>query len=112
MARYYASIQGNRGEATRMGTPSSGITAHPRGWRTGIRVHSFAESDRFDTFFVDVTGGSGYGRSVSDVLTVTEQSDGERIVVVRLPGRETIAVRYDADWQEVSPADVAAPQPA
>ena len=38
MARFYASIQGNRGEATRMGTPSSGITGHIRGWSTGVRV--------------------------------------------------------------------------
>ena len=28
MARFYGDVQGNRGEATRMGTPSSGISAH------------------------------------------------------------------------------------
>jgi len=34
MARYYASIHGNRGVATRMGTPSSGIHGHIREYRT------------------------------------------------------------------------------
>jgi len=38
MARFYASIQGNRGEATRMGTPTSGISGHVRGWNVGVRV--------------------------------------------------------------------------
>lgn len=38
MARFYSSIQGNRSEATRMGTPASGISGHIRGWNIGARV--------------------------------------------------------------------------
>ena len=38
MARFYASIQGNRGEATRMGSANSGIEGHIRGWHLGVRV--------------------------------------------------------------------------
>ncbi len=38
MAQFYASIQGNRGEATRMGTKNSGISGHIRGWDIGCSV--------------------------------------------------------------------------
>ena len=38
MARFYASIQGNRGEATRIGSASSGISGHIRGWNLGAQV--------------------------------------------------------------------------
>ena len=38
MARFYASIQGNRGQVTRMGSASSGIEGHIRGWNLGVRV--------------------------------------------------------------------------
>ena len=38
MAQFYADIQGNRGEATRMGTKDSGITGHIRGWNIGCKV--------------------------------------------------------------------------
>ena len=58
MARFYASIQGNRGEATRMG--HNGITGHIRGWDVGVRVDGspfLADRER-DYFCVYVTGGS------------------------------------------------------
>lgn len=38
MAQFYASIQGNRGMATRMGTKNSGLSGHVRGWNVGARV--------------------------------------------------------------------------
>ena len=110
MSRFYGSLQGGRGEVTRTGTGSSGISAHPRGWNTGIVVEGQADSDRHDMFRVSISGGShqlssgkGWG-----VLHVTEQPHGERIVTVSLPGRESIAVRYDSAWNEVTPAEVVA----
>jgi hypothetical protein len=82
MARYYAEIQGNRGEATRMGTPSSGISAHPRGWDLGVRVSgypSMGDTQR-DEFSVDVTSGSnGHGCNIPAV-TVRMTADGLRMV--------------------------------
>ena len=36
MSRFYGSLQGNRGMATRCGTKDSGISAHVRGWDIGV----------------------------------------------------------------------------
>jgi hypothetical protein len=65
MARFYASIQGNRGEATRMGTPNSGISAHVRGWNIGAHVQ-VDDEDGEDVVFVRATGGSNH-RSIPDI---------------------------------------------
>jgi len=58
MARFYGDVQGNRGEATRMGTPSSGISAHIRGWDVGINVQCYVDDDGFDVCEAYPTGGS------------------------------------------------------
>ena len=57
MARFYGSMQGNRGAATRMGTPTSGIGAHLRGWDLGIAV-DVEDSNGTDVAYVYATGGS------------------------------------------------------
>lgn len=58
MAHFYASIQGNRGEATRMGSKDSGIEGHIRGWSIGARV-VVSHIDGKDVVRVYKTGGSG-----------------------------------------------------
>ena len=58
MARFYGDVQGNRGEATRMGTPSSGISAHIRGWSIGIKVSCYVDEDGRDFCEAYPTGGS------------------------------------------------------
>jgi hypothetical protein len=59
MAQYYANIQGNRGEATRMGTKSSGLHAHVRGWNIGVRVSvSWDEVNKKDIVTIYQTSGS------------------------------------------------------
>lgn len=64
MSRFYASIQGGRGMATRMGHKSSGITGHIRGWLTGIEVNGRVDDNDNDVFDVYLTRGSnGYGSS-------------------------------------------------
>jgi len=60
MAHFYASMQGSRGEATRVGTKSSGLTAHVRGWDIGARVELSHEDGR-DVVRVYRTGGSNNG---------------------------------------------------
>ena len=62
MAHFYASIQGNRSEATRMGTPNSGIYGHVRGWDIGARVDCAVDTDGNDIVTVRITRGSNrYG---------------------------------------------------
>jgi hypothetical protein len=57
MARFYASIRGGRGTATRIGRQS--ITGHIRGWRTGVEVDCQPDIDSGrDVCFVYRTGGS------------------------------------------------------
>ena len=60
MARFYASIKGSRGEATRMGSASSGISGHVRGWDVGARVEVDDENGQ-DVVRVYRTGGSNGG---------------------------------------------------
>jgi hypothetical protein len=62
MAQFYASIQGNRGEATRTGTKNSGITGHIRGWDIGARV-TLTHVDGADVVRVYKTSGSNGGTS-------------------------------------------------
>ena len=66
MAHFYANIQGNRGEATRMGTKSSGISGHIRGWDIGCKTHcSFNTKTKQDEVSIHVTTGSnGHGFSL------------------------------------------------
>jgi len=57
MARFKGDIAGSRGEASRLGDTHSGISAHVRGWNSGIRVRGYAVGDA-DHFEVYATGGS------------------------------------------------------
>lgn len=57
MARFYGSMKGARGEATRCGTATSGIHAHIRGWHVGARVE-VSNANGIDVVRVYRTGGS------------------------------------------------------
>ena len=57
MSRFYADIQGNRGQATRQGSADSGIDGHIRGWDLGGAVDMFAEKDE-DIIDIYLTKGS------------------------------------------------------
>ena len=64
MAQFYASIQGNRGQATRMGTKQSGMDGHVRGWNVGCRVFmQYNEQTGQDECIIDLTSGSSGGCS-------------------------------------------------
>ena len=81
MSRFYASIQGNRGEATRMGGKGSGITGHIRGWDVGIRVighvsYLLDEQDN-DVFTVYLTFGSNGGGNDKIIGTFTAADLGK-----------------------------------
>lgn len=60
MAQFYANIQGNRGEATRMGTKASGLVSHTRGWDVGVKVRMI-HRDGKDWAEVTLTSGSNGG---------------------------------------------------
>jgi len=64
MGHFRATIEGNRGKASRLGTKSSGIAATVNGWDCGITVRAYHNrtTDR-DEFDVTLTSGSGHGPS-------------------------------------------------
>jgi hypothetical protein len=47
-----------RGEASRLGTPKSGIAARINGWDAGVEVYAQSTDDGADVFRVHVSGGS------------------------------------------------------
>ena len=57
MSHFYASIQGNRGKATRQGNKGSGIEGHVRGWTVGALVSCDHENGE-DVVRVYATHGS------------------------------------------------------
>ena len=69
MAEFYATIQGNRGEASRMGSKASGIEGHIRGWNEGARVSCFVDDQGRQCVSIRLTGGSN-GRKPGKCLGV------------------------------------------
>jgi hypothetical protein len=58
MAQFRATIQGHRGEASRLGGKKSGISARVNGWNVGVLVIGSVDEDGKDLFEVYKTGGS------------------------------------------------------
>jgi len=83
MSRFYAEIQGTKGEATRIGTSQSGIQSHTRGWNVGCEVYCSVDPDGNDVIDIYRTGGSNGGRiqhiaRLTETHTETMQSKGRR----------------------------------
>jgi hypothetical protein len=78
MAHFYGNIQGNRGEATRMGTKGSGISAHIRGWDIGAKVSCYVDDEGRDCVCVTISGGSRGSRR--DVCLGTWYIDKDGLV--------------------------------
>lgn len=66
MARFRGTIQGNRGQTSRLGSAYSGLLTETNGWNFGIRVRTSTVGDE-DIFEVFQTGGSngGYNRRIA-----------------------------------------------
>ena len=58
MAQFRGGVIGNRGEATRLGTKSSGLYVYADGWNKGITIKCSTDSNGRDRFCVWETGGS------------------------------------------------------
>ena len=57
MAQFKATIKGTRGEASRLGSKVSGMSAKVNGWYSGINVEARSTMVG-DTFYLWSTGGS------------------------------------------------------
>ena len=60
MAHFMGTVQGNRGEASRLGSKGGGMVARVNGWNSGVKVVAEynAETDT-DVFHIFGTRGSG-----------------------------------------------------
>ena len=63
MAQFRATIEGQRGEASRLGSKNSGLVARINGWHGGVRVEARHSETIGDCFDIYATNGSGYGTS-------------------------------------------------
>lgn len=55
MAHFCGTLQGSRGEATRMGTKDSGIETYAASWEGAVRVKPFVGPDGRDWAQVELT---------------------------------------------------------
>jgi hypothetical protein len=69
MARFIGYVQGQAGDASRLGSPRSGITAQAQGWNVGVKVMG-RDVDGEDEFAIFSTGGSSGAGSTKHLGTV------------------------------------------
>ena len=75
MAQFYASIKGNRGEATRMGTKNSGMHGHIRGWDIGCEVEMrYNEETGKDEVHIYLTSGSR-GSGIDQLIGIWDEDN-------------------------------------
>lgn len=79
MAHFRGTMQGNRGEVSRLGSPASGLQASVNGWGAGIRVEANVNMKGQDEFLIFMTTGSSPHGFTRHIATVTE-IDSEPII--------------------------------
>jgi len=79
MARYRGILQGQRGEVSKLGSPSSGLQTRANGWNTGALVIIRPDPDdpTLDRIQVYRTGGSNGARTAGYVASWTEGKETE-----------------------------------
>lgn len=75
MSSLYASIKGEKGEATCRGHKQ--IVSHVRGWNIGIRVIATHDQKGGDVFVVYQTGGSNNSCLDKRLITIREGEQSE-----------------------------------
>jgi len=78
MAHFYGSMNGSRGEATRCGTKSSGISAHVRSWTHGVRSNLFEsrQGSGEDKVCIEITSGSNNDGRTSHIFIEQDELNG------------------------------------
>lgn len=76
MARFRGTVRGNRQEASRLGTPNSGLITTCNGWNVGIECLANKCDNDQDIIHVYVTGGSNAYSSARLIATVKSGDDG------------------------------------
>jgi len=63
MSRFYGTLQGSRGEATRCGTKDSGVETYAAGWSGAIRVKVYPGANGEDRYIVSLVPWQSSGGS-------------------------------------------------
>lgn len=84
MARYRATIKGQRGEASRLGSTKSGLRVTANGWSVGVTVETErdAYADEPDRFSVYMTSGSNGASTKHFIGSVFAGPCGPRFIPV------------------------------
>lgn len=61
MSAFYGTLQGNRGQATRMGSKESGVRTQNAGWGGCVAVQTFKDDNDRDCASISLTPWSGSG---------------------------------------------------
>ena len=87
MAHFLASIQGCRGEASRLGSKESGITARIGSWEGGVEVHLYYDaSKKLDMARISMI--QWQGRGIQHLLYDGPASGGHFKALQRLTGKK------------------------
>jgi hypothetical protein len=81
MARFRGTIQGHRGEASRLGTSSSGLEVDAGGWDIGVRVTIGSCPGNRSEDYVEISLTGGSNSSCQSVFLGTFVRSGKRIKV-------------------------------
>ena len=82
MAQFIGFLQGGKGEASRLGNKTSGLTATVNGWNSGVKVYAFyCDERKRDVIRVEATTGSKQtGRKV--IIGEVMEQDGQVIFIL------------------------------
>lgn len=101
MAHFYGTVQGHRGEASRLGTRRSGLRATASGWNIGgqLDMEHVADKDRVCLLVRDGSNGPG---SMFGCIAMREREEDHHapIRVVQVDSASLLAITDDA-WREV-----------
>lgn len=87
MAQFRGTIKGQRGEASRLGSRSTGLVTTCNGWNIGVKVEAEARgktAEARDVMRVLVTGGSNAAFGSRHIATIHEVNGEENAVEVTL----------------------------
>lgn len=69
MAHFIGKLQGARGEASRLGTKSTGMVAKARGWEIGGEVRAeYDATNQLDRVSLSIDGGSNGGMGSRELV--------------------------------------------
>ena len=74
MAQYRGSVSGGRGQASRLGHKTTGMTTECNGWNVGVKcVATYNDKTGKDEILVYATSGSGYGGRNEQIAIIQEK---------------------------------------